>query len=186
MKLLLDAAAFAADRHRKQKRKGFAGDPYVNHLLEVAQLLSHAGETDEELLAAALLHDVVEDTETTFDEIETRFGARVREMVEDVTDDITLSSAERKHLEIQAAASGTREAQSIKVADKISNLRALITTPPVGWSIERRLNYCHFARNLVAVCTQAPRFLLALFEVEFERTVAYLHALGDHSKSQQN
>lgn len=183
MKLLLDAAAFAADRHRKQKRKGFAGDPYVNHLLEVAQLLSHAGEEDEELLAAAVLHDTVEDTETTFDEIEDFFGARVRAIVEEVTDDITLSSAERKEQELYAAARGSREAQTIKVADKISNLRALITTPPEGWSAERCLNYCHFAGNLVAHCVQAPRFLRALFEVEFARTVDFLNKRSEHTLS---
>lgn len=177
MKLLLDAAAFAAERHRKQKRKGLVGDPYVNHLIEVVQLLTHAEETDEELLAAAFLHDVVEDTDATLEEVESLFGARVRAIVEEVTDDIDLESHARKALEIQQAAIGSREAQTIKVADKISNLRALETTPPVGWGPDRLLHYCHFARNLVAHCVLAPHFLLALFEVEFERITTYIQEL---------
>ena len=176
MKLLLDAAFFAAERHRRQKRKGYAGDPYVNHLLETASILADIGESDEELLAAAVLHDVVEDTETTFEDIEEAFGRRVRDIVEEVTDDVTLSSDERKAKEIEAALRGSREAQTIKVADKISNLRALVTTPPVGWSVERCLHYCHFARNLVANCVLAPKVLVFLFEVEFERVVDYLQS----------
>jgi (p)ppGpp synthase/HD superfamily hydrolase len=125
--LVMRAAEFAAHRHAGQRRKGKAGEPYVNHLAEVAGLLAEATDgSDTELIAAGWLHDTIEDTETSKGEIEASFGARIAGLVLQVTDDKTLPQAERKRLQVAAAPHKSAAAKTLKIADKTSNLRALI------------------------------------------------------------
>lgn len=131
---VLHAAFFASEKHRDQRRKNAARTPYINHPLEVAHLMALAGVTDVDVLCAGLLHDTVEDTCTTFDEIATEFGTRVAELVREVTDDKSLPKVERKKLQIEHAAHVSEGAKLIKLADKLSNLSSLLTSTPPSWS----------------------------------------------------
>lgn len=147
---LLEAASFAAQRHRDQRRKDVEKSPYINHPLSVAQLLSIEGKvTDVEVLMAALLHDTIEDTETTVQELRTLFGNRVTDIVLEVTDDKSLPKARRKELQIEHAAHKTAEAALVKIADKTCNLRDVAASPPSDWSIKRGREYFDWALRVV-------------------------------------
>ena len=148
---IMKAADAAARWHTHQRRKGVAGEPYVNHLLEVANLVTQATEGREpDVVIAALLHDAVEDQDATFEQIANEYGERVAEIVKEVTDDKSLPKAERKRLQVESAGHKSREAKLIKLADKTSNLRAITNSPPPDWSVERRLEYVRWARDVVA------------------------------------
>ena len=127
---LVDAIAFAADKHRRQRRKDAEASPYINHPIALARVLSvEAGLTDPVLLAAAVLHDTLEDTETSFEELRERFGKTVASVVLEVSDDKTLDKAERKRLQIEHAAGISRRAKLVKLADKICNVRDVASNP---------------------------------------------------------
>jgi guanosine-3',5'-bis(diphosphate) 3'-pyrophosphohydrolase len=148
--LVMQAAAFAADRHRTQRRKDAEASPYINHPLALASLLAGDGGIDDPaVLAAALLHDTVEDTETTLDELAALFGDEVAAIVAEVTDDKSLEPAERKRLQVAKAASKSDRAKLVKLADKICNLRDIAATPPTDWSLERRRGYHIWAKAVV-------------------------------------
>jgi guanosine-3',5'-bis(diphosphate) 3'-pyrophosphohydrolase len=148
--LVLEASLFAAERHQKQRRKGVDAVPYINHPLGVARVLAvDAGVDDPVTLAAALLHDTIEDTGTTAAEIEAAFGKEVAAIVLEVTDDKSLPSAVRKQLQIDHAGSISRQAQMVKLADKLCNVRDLRRSPPPDWSAERVRGYFHWARRVV-------------------------------------
>ena len=136
---ILDAAHFAAEKHANQKRKGIAGEPYINHLLEVAELVSGAiSEPDANVVIAALLHDTIEDAGVRKDELVQRFASDVADLVAELTGDKSLPKAERKRLQIEHAPKLSVWAQTIKLADKISNLRAILASPPADWDYERK------------------------------------------------
>ena len=148
---LLSAAHFAAVKHRRQRRKNSEADPYINHPIAVAELLARsAGVTDLRLLEAALLHDTIEDTQTTAQEIEQLFGQEVLGLVLEVTDDKSLPQPERKRLQVEHAPHLSPSAKLIKLADKICNLRELTANDPAGWSIERKREYLEWAEKVVA------------------------------------
>jgi (p)ppGpp synthase/HD superfamily hydrolase len=162
---LADAYSFSADRHVGQRRKGEAAEPVVNHLAEVADLVARATDgADVDLVVAAVLHDTVEDTATTFEELAGRFGARVASLVAEVTDDKTLPLAERKRLQVENAAHASHGAKVIKIADKTSNLRAMAESPPRDWSEARRAAYLEWGRQVVANCRGANPWLEAKFD----------------------
>jgi guanosine-3',5'-bis(diphosphate) 3'-pyrophosphohydrolase len=119
---------------------------------------------DVEVLEAAILHDTIEDTETTGDELEKAFSLRVRSLVEEVTDDKSLPKAERKRLQIEHAPHLSRDAKQIKLADKISNVREIGATPPAEWSVARRREYIEWARAVVVHCRDANQALAGEFE----------------------
>jgi (p)ppGpp synthase/HD superfamily hydrolase len=147
---VLGAAVYAAEKHAQQKRKGLAGVPYVNHLLEVAHLIAaNTDDADANLITAALLHDVVEDTPVTIGEVEQRFGSDVAGLVAEVTDDKSLPKEKRKALQVQNAPKKSPRARLIKLADKISNLRSIISSPPPDWSYERKRQYFDWAKQVV-------------------------------------
>ncbi|MDF1814086.1 MAG: HD domain-containing protein [Verrucomicrobiales bacterium] len=149
MKSLLKAARFAAEKHSTQKRKNVAGSPYINHPLEVADHLATVGQvTDEDILIAALLHDTVEDTQTTREEIADHFGETVASLVMECTDDKSLEKAERKRLQIVNAPKKSDEAKMIKLADKTCNLRSILTDPPKDWDTKRQREYFEWARQV--------------------------------------
>src|SRR4051794_29204390 len=136
---IMDAAWFAARKHAAQRRKGATAEPYVNHLLEVASLVANSLHApDPNLVIAALLHDVVEDTGVTREEVEHLYGADVAALVMEVTDDKSLSKAERKRLQVANAPKKSERAQRIKLADKISNLRSILASPPEEWDFARK------------------------------------------------
>jgi GTP diphosphokinase / guanosine-3',5'-bis(diphosphate) 3'-diphosphatase len=148
--LILRAANFAAERHRDQRRKGIEETPYINHPFAVASVLcDEGGVTDPEVLAAALLHDTIEDTATTAAELRAAFGARVAGIVLEVTDDKRLSKDARKRLQIDHAANASRDAKQLKIADKLCNLRDILTSPPVNWPPFRKRQYFDWAKEVV-------------------------------------
>lgn len=145
-----DCIDFAAVKHRDQRRKDTAQTPYINHPIGVARILTaEAGITDPEVLCGAILHDTVEDTDTTLDEIEQRFGPAIRQIVAEVTDDKALPKQRRKELQIEHASQCTDKAKLVKLADKLYNLRDLQQCLPNGWTEERRQEYFRWAQKVV-------------------------------------
>jgi (p)ppGpp synthase/HD superfamily hydrolase len=166
--LIMQAADFAARRHAGQRRKGAAAEPYVNHLLEVAALIAEAtGGSDAALIAAALLHDTLEDTVTEYEELDARFGSDIAALVAAVTDDKSLPKVERKRRQIESAPSATSRAKLLKIADKTSNVRALVVSPPSNWDVTRVADYIDWAEKVVAGC----RGLNAALERAFDAAV---------------
>lgn len=155
---LIAALRFAADAHVNQRRKGAAQEPYINHLIEVLALVQHsAGEGDVELLQAALLHDVIEDTALTREDLRQRFGDRVASIVVECSDDMSLPREERRRRRIEDAAGKSAAFKTVKAADMISNLRALLRAPPAGWPPEWRLGYAGTVRKMAdAIAGAAP------------------------------
>lgn len=149
--LILRAAEFAADRHRKQRRKDVGATPYINHPLALASLLANEGGVrDAEVIAAALLHDTVEDTNTTVDELRAAFGSRVASIVEEVSDDPSQWYDERKQRQVDRAPHVSDAAKLVKLADKTCNLRDVVDNPPREWTLARRREYFDWADRVVA------------------------------------
>jgi len=153
IRTILEALAFAAEKHRNQRRKDREASPYINHPIAVAAVLASEGQvTDGELLIAALLHDTIEDTLTTAAELATRFGAEVADLVLEVTDDKSLPKAERKSRQVAHAPHASARAKQLKIADKICNIRDIASAPPSGWSLERREEYLDWTERVVRGC----------------------------------
>jgi GTP diphosphokinase / guanosine-3',5'-bis(diphosphate) 3'-diphosphatase len=148
---ILKAASFAAEKHRDQRRKDAEGSPYINHPIALANVLANeGGVTDPEVIVAALLHDTIEDTETTADELRELFGNAVTGVVLEVTDDKSLPKVERKRLQVEHAARASPQAKLVKLADKICNLRDILSSPPSDWSVERQQEYFDWSARVVA------------------------------------
>lgn len=148
--LLLRALEFAAHKHRDQRRKGRHAMPYINHPIQVARLLADAGVDDAALLCAAVLHDTVEDTETTEAELIAEFGEDIAGLVAEVTDDKALPKHERKQRQIEHAPELSARAALLKLSDKTNNVRDLSRDPPDGWAPERLEQYISWAEQVVA------------------------------------
>ncbi len=164
LSLIVKAFDFAAKKHRDQRRKDHAASPYINHPISLVSILvNEAGISDENVIAAAVLHDTIEDTDTTPEEIERHFGPKIRSIVEEVTDNRSLPRAERKALQIQHAPHLSKEAAMVKLADKIANLRDLHCSPPLNWTCERKKDYCEWAKKVVANIRDPHPELMAIF-----------------------
>ncbi|MBA2380190.1 MAG: HD domain-containing protein [Blastocatellia bacterium] len=162
---LVHAASFAAQKHTGQKRKGEEGEPYINHPLEVANLLANVGGVDDaDVLIAAILHDTIEDVGVKLEEIREIWGERVAGFVLEVTDDKSLPKPERKRLQVEHAPHLSTEAKSIKLADKISNVRDITRSPPTHWEIERCVAYVDWGREVVAGLRGANPELETIFD----------------------
>jgi guanosine-3',5'-bis(diphosphate) 3'-pyrophosphohydrolase len=163
--LVLAALRFAAGKHRNQRRKGEDGSPYLHHCVEVADALAAVGGVgDPEVLGAAVLHDTLEDTDTTPAELERHFGERVRRLVEEVSDDRSLPRDRRRALQVERAPALSREARLIKLADKICNVGDVARTPPVGWSVERCREYVEWTARVIEGCRGASPALEELYD----------------------
>ncbi len=149
--LLFEALAFAADKHRDQRRKGREASPYINHPIAVARLLAAHGVTDITTLQGAVLHDTLEDTETSPRELAAAFGPAVRDLVLEVTDEKALARLERKERQVRGAPTLSDAAKLIRIADKIANVRDVTHHPP-DWSLERRLDYLDWTERVVNGC----------------------------------
>jgi guanosine-3',5'-bis(diphosphate) 3'-pyrophosphohydrolase len=145
------ALAFAANAHKHQRRKGARREPYINHIVRVVSYLALAGIQDVNILSAAALHDVIEDT--SYDAVALRklFPPAIVYVVKEVTDDKSLPYEERKRLQIAHAPDLSRGAKAIKIADKIDNVRSLVDDPP-DWPPERKTQYLHWSCCVVAGC----------------------------------
>jgi GTP diphosphokinase / guanosine-3',5'-bis(diphosphate) 3'-diphosphatase len=161
---LLAAVDLAAEKHRAQRRKSAGDVPYINHPVRVARLLAEVGGVDDEdILAAAVLHDTLEDTATTRAELDAAFGQGVRRLVEEVTDDKSLPKAERKRLQIVHAPGLSTAAALIKLADKISNVGDMIHSPPVDWPLQRIADYLDWAEAVVRAMPRVNELLESRF-----------------------
>jgi guanosine-3',5'-bis(diphosphate) 3'-pyrophosphohydrolase len=170
MALVLEALAFAAHKHRDQRRKDASASPYINHPIALANvLMNEAGVRDPKVICAALLHDTVEDTETTPEELERHFGRTVRNVVLEVTDDKNLAKAERKRLQIVKAYGLSRRAKLVKLADKICNLRDIADNPPAGWELRRQQEYFDWAKKVIDRIRGTSRKLEAAFDAAYAR-----------------
>ncbi len=170
------AADFAAGRHTGQTRKGAAGAPYVNHLAEVARLVADTG-ADEDVVAAAFLHDVVEDGHAARDEIEFVFGRRIADLVGELTDDPALAEEARRKAQVTHAPHLSSDAKRIKLADKTSNLGEMAADPPPDWSGDRRRAYAEWGK---AVVDAGLRGVDADLEAAFDRAYdALISGLAD-------
>ena len=151
--LILKAAHFSAQKHIKHQRKDEDASPYINHPISVALEISQTGGVNNpEILAAALLHDTIEDTATTPEEIEDQFGKQVCKYVLEVTDDKSLPKDERKKKQIEHAKELSKGAALIKLGDKISNVTDVTNNPPATWNINRRKQYLDWAEKVVRNC----------------------------------
>ena len=158
--IILKAAHFAAQKHRDQRRKDEDSSPYINHPISVAKIISEIGNVeDPEVLAAALLHDTLEDTKTTPEELIDNFGERVCGLVQEVTDDKTLPKLERKQRQIDHAKEISEGAALIKLGDKISNVTDITNTPPTDWDSNRRLDYFEWAEKVINNCPRVNESL---------------------------
>ena len=168
--IVLAASAFAAHKHRDQRRKGAEASPYINHPIAVANVLANeAGVNDPIILAAALLHDTIEDTDTTPKELENEFGDEIAAIVFEVTDDKSLPKHERKRLQIEHAATLSSQAKLVKLADKICNVRDMSQAPPIDWSPERKQEYFVWAKQVVDQLRGVSSMLECLFDDAFAR-----------------
>lgn len=168
--LILRALAFAAHKHRDQRRKDHHTSPYINHPIALADILVNEGAvTDTTILCAALLHDTLEDTETTAAELEQAFGATVARIVAEVSDDKTLPKAERKRLQIAHAPHLSDAAKRVKLADKIANLRDILDHPPADWSEARKREYFDWAAQVIDGLRGSHPGLEAVFDDLYRR-----------------
>jgi len=165
LSLIIAALSFASEKHRDQRRKDQEGTPYINHPIEVARLLHEVGGiTDGATLAAALLHDTVEDTDTTKDCLYDLFGEEVAALVMECSDDKTLAKEERKQKQIDHAPHISTKAKLIKLADKISNVRDMGHSPPPDWSLERRVAYVEWGKKVVTGLRGSNQSLEILYD----------------------
>ena len=177
LQLVSQAACFAADRHRGQMRKGERGTPYLNHLAEVAALVaSQTNGNDPALVASAWLHDTVEDTATTREDLVHHFGEDVAALVMEATDDKSLPKAERKRLQEVHAPHKSPRAKILKIADKLSNVREVLSDPPSDWDMARRRDYIEWAMRVVAGLRGGAPLLETEFDAAAEAALAAFHA----------
>ena len=170
LKLVLKALSFAAHKHKDQRRRDVEASPYINHPITLANILcNEVHVTDNDEICAALLHDTVEDTDTTEAELGQEFGATICGIVMDVTDDKALGKAERKQLQIEHAAHISDQAKLVKLADKISNLRDMASCPPAGWDVERRREYFDWAKAVIDRLRGVHGQLETIFDEAYSR-----------------
>jgi len=151
MNTLIQALNFAAEKHKNQRRKDVEASPYINHPIALANVLANEGGiANSEVLCAAVLHDTLEDTETTETELRDHFGDTITAIVLEVTDDKKLPKAQRKQLQIDHAPHISQGAKLVKLADKICNLRDMLSAPPKDWPVERKQAYFQWAEDVVA------------------------------------
>ena len=168
--LILKAMRFSVEKHNDQRRKDSKSSPYINHPIQVAErLYSVGGVRDAALLAAAILHDTIEDTDATPDEIQREFGSEVLGLVLEVTDDRSLPKEVRKQLQVETAAKKSPRAKLLKLADKLCNVKDLVESPPADWSMKRRREYLDWTEKVVLGMRGSNRELETLYDEVLRR-----------------
>lgn len=180
---IIEAFWFAANRHKCQTRKGVGKVPYINHPIAVAKLLSDFGESDTDLIVAAVLHDVIEDTAKTesdikqlSDEILSRFGENVLLTVLEVSDNKSLPVEERKRLQVVHTPTLSDRAKKLKIADKICNILDIKTDPPEKWSKQRKIKYLNWAKQVVDGAKGLNKKLDQYFDQVYKEVYSYLNS----------
>ena len=166
--ILIDALNFAAEKHQYQRRNGYDRLPYINHLIKVVKTMMEVAQvTDEVILLAAILHDVIEDTDLTEEALAYRFNPKTAAIVRELSDDMTLEHAKRKQLQIVRAKGLSKAARMIRIADKVCNMRDLMSYPMIEWSVEKKRAY---VKNSIQVVDEI-RGTNAALENWFDETV---------------
>jgi (p)ppGpp synthase/HD superfamily hydrolase len=181
---LLKALKFAAEKHPRQRRKDSDASPYVDHLIDIAQILACVADVTDLTTLQAILHNSVEDTQTSLQELEEVFGQEVRLVIEEVTDDKPLPKPERKRLQIERAPHLSTAGKLIKIADKISNARDVIYftySPPTQWSLQRRREYLNWTEGVVFGCRGCNEALEDLYDRTLAAGRQILTQLGDQT-----
>jgi guanosine-3',5'-bis(diphosphate) 3'-pyrophosphohydrolase len=177
LKPIFQVLAFAARKHSRQRRKDREASPYINHPIDLAQVLvNEADIVEEDVICAALLHDVLEDTETSGEELEACFGPVIRRIVEEVSDDKNLPKEARKRLQVEHAGSASHAARLVKLADKLCNIRDILNAPPANWTLERRREYLYWAKEVVDQMRGTHEGLESLFDAAYQQGIAALDA----------
>jgi guanosine-3',5'-bis(diphosphate) 3'-pyrophosphohydrolase len=170
--LLLKALKFAAFKHRDQRRKDETASPYINHPIAVAETLwEKGGIRDVATLVAGILHDILEDTDTSSEELQREFGLEVCSIVEELTDDKGMPRAARKLLQLENSGNISRRAKYIRIADKISNVEDIVHSPPARWSLKRREDYVIWAGKVVDALRGANENLERYFDTVFSQAI---------------
>jgi guanosine-3',5'-bis(diphosphate) 3'-pyrophosphohydrolase len=150
LNLVIRAAYFAGEKHRLQRRSDVEQTPYINHPLELAHILTEEGGINcLDTICASLLHDTLEDTDTSSDELKKHFGDVIASIVMEVSNDMTLSSQQRRVYELEKVVSLSHKAKLVKIADKLANIRDVSTMPPMGWTREKKQDYFDFALEII-------------------------------------
>jgi guanosine-3',5'-bis(diphosphate) 3'-pyrophosphohydrolase len=165
--LMIKALAFAAEKHKHQKQDGMGALPYINHPIDLLSLLSEAGITDYKVICATILHDTLEDTDTTYAELRTHFGQKISDIVLEVSDNKSLSDAKRRCLQVAHAKVASKRAKLIKLADKTCNLRDIIHSPPSGWNLKRQRDYADWAKEVVDALRGVNKKLEKAFDAAY-------------------
>lgn len=166
------ALHFAARKHRQQRRKDPDHTPYINHPIELLNILANEAKIDDPVvLVGALLHDTVEDTQTTLEEIAHLFGDDVATVVEHLTDDKSLPKTTRKQLQVEHVAHVNDRAKLVKLADKIANIRDIAIAPPPDWPLERRREYCDWGKRVVDQIRGTHEVLESLFDQAYATAI---------------
>lgn len=145
--------------------------PQIEHLQEVADMVWASGGSESEI-AAAWLHDSVEDTSVTLEDIKSEFGEEVAELVHELTDPEEirhLSTAERKKKQAERIATESESARRIKLADQTSNVRCVTVDPKATWTMEGRRNYALGAKQIADQCKGISSVLDEVFDREYVR-----------------
>ncbi len=170
VRLILRVLDFSAEKHRTQRRKDIDASAYINHPIALANVLANEAEIDDTtLICAALLHDTIEDTQTTREELEEQFGSEIARIVVELTDDKTLPKQERKRLAVEHAPFLSDAAKCVKLADAICNLRDIATRPPANWDLQRKQEYFDWAKRVVDRLRGPNPRLEALFDLAYQR-----------------
>ncbi len=165
---IIKATLFAAEKHKCQRRKGADASPYINHPIALANLLINEAQiTDTDVLCAALLHDTIEDTQTTEQELRSAFGEVITRIVLEVTDDKSLPKTERKRRQVEHAPQLSPKARLVKLSDKICNLRDIVSSAPTDWSLDRKREYFDWARSVVDQIRGTHARLEAIFDAAY-------------------
>ncbi len=179
---ILKALDFSAFKHRYQRRKGDKNLPYINHPIKVAYIVSEIGKVEDPIIiASAVLHDVVEDTETSFDELRKEFGDRVASIVMEDTDNKSLEKSERKRLQIENAKDLSYEATIVRIADKIANIMDIVNSPPNTWAHKRKNDYLEWAESVVSKCKDYDDSVKSLKKYFFMKLKYVRKILNEHN-----
>ncbi len=170
LNIIFKALSFAALKHRDQRRKNVEASPYINHPIDLVNVLVNEGQVaNPDIIVAAILHDTVEDTDTSFAELETHFGKVIADIVCELTDDNRLQKKERKQQQIDHAAHASDQAKQVKLADKICNLRDMCSAPPAGWDLDRRREYFDWSLAVIDQVRGAHDQLEAIFDEAYSK-----------------
>lgn len=184
---IINACLFATIRHGNQQRKGRSCSPFIIHPLRVSRTLLDIT-NDPVLASAAILHDTIEDTGTTYEQLLAQFGKEIADLVAEVTDDITLPKRQSKEILLAKMPTLSYEAQLLKIADQIDNVGEVGYDPPVSWSFDTRRGYVGWCNKLVyaakaASTTTEGQALIKLFNRTYTSTMLLIGAQEEISGS---